>query len=128
MSGARQPICSRAFTYQYPYSLVVHIEDYELHSTSTKSLHCMCSISANSRTLNRDTGRAHTSCTHFNWIFELMSSLRSNYVLYRDTMPLTKHLTFENTNSIGFKSGLYGGRKQMSAPVLLIISVNLLMW
>ena len=82
LSGARhfkQPICSRAFTYQYSYSLVVHIaEDYELlHSTSTKSSRCMCSISANSRTLHRDTGRAHTSCTHFNWIFELMSSLRS---------------------------------------------------
>ena len=92
-SGARhfkQPICSRTFTYQNSYSLVVHIvEDYELlHSTSTKSSHCMCSISANSRTLHRDTGRAHTSCTHSNWIFELMSSLRSNYALYRDTMPL----------------------------------------
>ena len=56
--------------------------------TSTKSSRCMCSISANSRTLHRDTGRAHTSCTHFNWIFELMSSLRSSYALYRDTMPL----------------------------------------
>ena len=94
LSGTRhfkQPICSRAFTYQYSYSLVVHIaEDYELlHSTSTKSSRCMCSISANSRTLYRDTGRAHTSCTHFNWIFELISSLRSNYALYRDTMPLS---------------------------------------
>ena len=70
--------------------LVVHIaKDYELlHSTLTKSSRCMCSISANSRTLHRDTGCAHTSCTHFNWIFELMSSLRSNYALYRDTMPL----------------------------------------
>ena len=51
----------------------------------------MCWISTNSHTLHRDTGRAHTSCTHFNWIFELMSSLRSNYALYRDTMPLTQH-------------------------------------
>ena len=93
LSGARhfkQPICSRAFTYQYSYSLVIHIaEDYELlHSTSTKSSRCMCSISVNSPTLHCDTGRAHTSCTHFNWIFELMSSLRSNYALYHDTMPL----------------------------------------
>ena len=38
--------------------------------------------------LYRDIGHAHTSCTHFNWIFELMSSLRSNYALYSDTMPL----------------------------------------
>ena len=61
---------------------------YELlHSTSTKSLRCMHSISANSRTQYGNTGHAHTSCTHFNWIFELMSSLRSNYALYRDTMP-----------------------------------------
>ena len=52
----------------------------------------MCSISANSRTLHRDTGHAHTSCTHFNWIFELLSSLRSSYALYRDTMPLTLSL------------------------------------
>ena len=92
LSGVRhfkQHICSRDFTYQYSYSLVVHIaEDHELlHSTSTKSSRCTRSIS---RTLYRNTGRAHTSCTHFNWIFELMSSLRSHYALYRDTMPLIK--------------------------------------
>ena len=84
-----------------PTLLVVHIaEDYELlHSTLTKSLHCMRSISANSRTLYCNTGCAHTSCTHFNWIFELLSSLRSNYALYHDTMPLrlflyTLHLVY----------------------------------
>ena len=71
LSGIRhfkQCICSRAFNYQYSYSLVIHIaEDYELlHSTSTKSSRCTRSISANSRTLYRNTGRAHTSCTHFN--------------------------------------------------------------
>ena len=87
----KQHICSRACTYQYSYSSVVHIaEDHELlHLTSTKSSRCTCSISAqNSCTLYRNTGRVHTSCTHFNWIFELMSSLRSNYALYHDTMPL----------------------------------------
>ena len=86
----KQHIFSRAFTYQYSYSLVVHIaEDHELlHAISTKSSCCTRSIT-NSRTLYRNTGHAHTSCTHFNWIFELMSSLRSNYALYRDTMPLT---------------------------------------
>ena len=52
---------------------------------STKSSRCTCSISTNIRTLYCNNGRAHTSCTHFNWIFELMSSLRSNYALYRDT-------------------------------------------
>ena len=37
------------------------------------------------------TTRCITFCTHFDWIFELMSSLKSNYALhvYRDTMPLT---------------------------------------
>ena len=94
LSGVRhfkQHICSRAFTCQYSYSLVVHItKDYELlHSTLTKSLHCTHSISTNSCTLYRNTGCAHTSCTDFNWIFEIMSSLRSNYALYRDTMPLS---------------------------------------
>ena len=44
------------------------------------------------RGLYHDIGRAHTSCTHFNWIFELMSSLRSNYALCSDTMPLTSTL------------------------------------
>ena len=42
LSGVRhfkQYICSRAFTYQYSYAVVVHIaEDYELlHLTLTKS-------------------------------------------------------------------------------------------
>ena len=60
----------------------------------------MCTISANSRTLHRDTGRAHTSCTHFNWIFELMSSLRSNYALYRDTMPLNLEMTALEMSSL----------------------------
>ena len=62
-------------------------EDRELPTqSSTKSLHCTCSISAYSHTLYHDTGHAHTSCTYFNWNFELMSSLRSNYALYRGTM------------------------------------------
>ena len=33
------------------------------------------------RGLCHDIGHAHTSWAHFNWIFELMSSLRSNYTL-----------------------------------------------
>ena len=53
-----------------------------------KSLHCMCLISTCSHALYHDTGSAHTSCTHYNWILELMSSLRSNYTLYLGTMPL----------------------------------------
>ena len=40
------------------------------------------------RALHRHTTRHVTSCTHFDWIFELMRSLRCNYALYRDTMPL----------------------------------------
>ena len=45
-------------------------------------------ISVHARALHRHTTRHVTSCTHFNWIFELMRSLRCNYALYRDTMPL----------------------------------------
>ena len=51
--------------------------------------------------LYRNTGRVHTSCTHFNWIFELMSSLRSNYALYHDTMPLNTTATKPCTLSAG---------------------------
>ena len=46
-------------------------------------------ISVHARALHRHTTRHVTSCTHFDWIFELMRSLRCNYALYRDTMPLT---------------------------------------
>ena len=45
-------------------------------------------ISVHARALHRHTTRHVTSCTHFDWIFELMRSLRCNYALYRDTMPL----------------------------------------
>ena len=40
------------------------------------------------RGLYRDVGHANPSCPHFNWIFELKRSLRSNHPLYSDTMPL----------------------------------------
>ena len=36
---------------------------------------CVNSTSAYSHALYHDTGHAHTSCTQFNWIFELMSSV-----------------------------------------------------
>ena len=45
-------------------------------------------IFVHARALHRHTTRHVTSCTHFDWIFELMRSLRCNYALYRDTMPL----------------------------------------
>ena len=67
----------------YPY---LKIEGFSTWP-SRKSLYCTRSISVYSRGLYRDTGRTHTSCTHFNWIFELMSLLRSNYTLYHGTMP-----------------------------------------
>ena len=74
--------------------LSMHIaEDYELlHSTLTKCSRCTGSISTNSRTLYSNIGCAHTSCTHFNWIFETMSSLRCNYALYCGTMPLSENV------------------------------------
>ena len=94
-----------------PYSA----EDYELlNSTSTKSLHCTCSISANSHTLYRNTERAHTLCTHFNRIFEIMSSLRCNYAIYRGTIPLNgypcrhKYNLLLPANSQEFKLALNG--------------------
>ena len=51
------------------------------------------------RGLYRDVWCAHPSTTHFNWIFELISSLRSNYALYSDTMPLT-FLCFPNIRKL----------------------------
>ena len=64
-------------------------------------------ISAYSCTLYHDTGHAHTSCTHFNWIFGLMSSLRSNYALYGGTMPLTD--TFSSEKKLSKESSKPAG-------------------
>ena len=72
----------------WPLPISILIGSFSTQS-STKSLYCTRSTSTYSRALYRYTGCAHTSCTHFNWIIELMSSLRNNYALYRDTMPLT---------------------------------------
>ena len=83
--GSLKKAILKALCHAIRADLVVHIaEDYKLlHSTSTKSSPCTCSISMNSCTLYHNTGRAHTSCTHFNWIFEIVSSLRHNYALHK---------------------------------------------
>ena len=47
---------------------------------------------------------------------------RAGSGLYNQIIAFQNDLTFENTNSIGFKSGLYGGKNLMSAPTLVIMS------
>ena len=57
-------------------------------------------ISVHARALHRHTTRHVTSCTHFDWIFELMRSLRCNYALYRDTMPLRTNVKPRNLQEL----------------------------
>ena len=79
---------SGSFTYRYSYPFS------GLGRPLQPSLRCMCSLLWTIYT-HCDIERAHTSCTHSNYILELMSSLRSNHALCRDTMLLmqmTEHL------------------------------------
>ena len=98
---SRHRVDSWSYTYQYSYSLAVHNRRLQASQLDRREclLRCMCLISVYFRGLYRDIGRAHTSCAHFNWIFELMSSLRSNYVLYMDTMPLIIKKLAKSPNS-----------------------------
>ena len=77
LSGVRhfkQHICSQAFTYQYSYSLVVHIiEDYQAS---------LCNFEKSSRCTHY-TGHAHTSCTHFSWISPKMTKISYTNIIYQ---------------------------------------------
>ena len=67
------PLAAHNHKWYSPYYITfATTEDRELVNTIIIK-RCTHSISAYSRTLYCDTGRAHTSCTHFNWLFELMS-------------------------------------------------------
>ena len=80
----RMSQCSIALTYQYSYPLAVQSWRSCAFQIDNRSNLCTTHVRPPHTPVHYiycDTGCTHTSGTHFNWIFKLMSSLRSKYGL-----------------------------------------------